>query len=53
MLSTVAAHRLRLLLVVLATTSVLVLAAIALVLVIGAMTAGPTAGEGADLSGAY
>lgn len=53
MLSTVAAQRLRLLLAVLAMTSVLVLAAVAIVLVIGAMTAGPAAGEGADLSGVY
>lgn len=46
MLSTAAAHRLRMLLAVLVTTSVLVLAVVALFLVIGAMTAGSAAGDG-------
>ena len=53
MLSTVAAQRLRLLLAVLAATSVLVLAAIAFILVIGAMTAGSAAGQGGDWGAVY
>jgi hypothetical protein len=53
MLSTVGAHRLRLLLAVLVTTSVLVLAAIAIFLVVGAMTAGSAAGQGVDGGALY
>jgi hypothetical protein len=52
MLSTVAAHRLRLLLSVLAGTVVLVLAVVATFLVITAVTAGP-AGAGADWGAIY
>lgn len=52
MLSTVAVHRLRLLLAVLAGTSVLVLAVVAAYLVIVAMTAGSAAGDG-DLGAVY
>jgi hypothetical protein len=54
MLSTVAAHRLRLLLAVLAATSVVVLAAVAIFLVVGAMTAGSgAASQGADWGAIY
>lgn len=53
MLSTVATHRLRLLLAVLAGTFVLVLAVVAIFLVIGAVTAGPAAGDGGDWGPMY
>jgi hypothetical protein len=53
MLSTVAVHRLRMLLAVVAGTVVLVLAVVALFLVISAMTAGPAASAGADWGAVY
>ena len=53
MLSTSAAYRLRMLLTVLAGTVVLALVATAIFLVIGAVTAGPAAGDGADWGAVY
>jgi hypothetical protein len=52
-LSTAAAHRLRLLLAVLAGTVVLGLAVLAVFLVVGAVTAAPAAGEGGDWGAVY
>jgi hypothetical protein len=52
-LSSAAASRLRMLLAVLAGTVVLVLAVVAVVLVIGAVTADPPAGNGADWGAVY
>ena len=53
MLSTPAAYRLRMLLTVLAGTVVLALVVTAIFLVIGAVTAGPAAGDGADWGAVY
>ena len=53
MLSTEATHRLRMLLAVVAGTVVLGLAAVAVFLVVSAMTAAPAAGEGADFGAVY
>jgi type IV secretory pathway TrbL component len=52
-LSTPAAHRLRMLLTVLAGTVVLALVVVAAFLVVGAVTAGPAVGEGADWGAVY
>lgn len=53
MLSTSAAYRLRMLLAVLAGTVVVGLAVLAVVLVIGAMTAGAPPEDGADWGAVY
>lgn len=53
MLSTSAAYRLRMLLVVLAGTVVLSLAVLAVFLVVGAMTAAPPPDDGADWGTLY
>ena len=53
MLSSAGASRLRMLLAVMAGTLVLVIAVVAVVLVIGAVTAPPSASQGADWAGAY
>jgi hypothetical protein len=52
-LSSDAVYRLRMLLAVLAGTVVLGLAAVAVFLVISAVTAGPAAGDGADWGAVY
>ena len=53
MLSTSAAFRLRMLLAVLAGTIVISLAVIAVLLVAGAVTAGPATGQGGDWGAVY